>query len=213
MAKKNIAVVAGDGRVARKVITEAVNRGWDVTAFGRKDENTGDAQTYIKKDILDLTREDLEGFDAVVDAFGAWTPETFHLHGETLQHLLDILADTDVRLVYVGGAGSLYVNPEHTLQVYQTPDFPAEFVPLATAQVGTLAQIRPVKDVKWTYISPAGDFQADGERTGEYILAGEELTLNDRGESIISYADYTIALVDEIESGNHIQERISVVRK
>ena len=213
MAKKNIAVVAGDGRVARKVITEAVNRGWDVTAFGRKDENTGDAQTYIKKDILDLTSEDLEGFDAVVDAFGAWTPETFHLHGETLQHLLDILADTDVRLVYVGGAGSLYVNPEHTLQVYQTPDFPAEFVPLATAQVGTLAQIRPVKDVKWTYISPAGDFQADGERTGEYILAGEELTLNDRGESIISYADYTIALVDEIESGNHIQERISVVRK
>ena len=213
MAKKNIAVVAADGRVARKVITEAVNRGWDVTAFGRKDENTGDAQTYVKKDILDLTREDLEGFDAVVDAFGAWTPETFHLHGETLQHLLDILADTDVRLVYVGGAGSLYVNPEHTLQVYQTPDFPAEFVPLATAQVGTLAQIRPVKDVKWTYISPAGDFQADGERTGEYILAGEELTLNDRGESIISYADYTIALVDEIESGNHIQERISVVRK
>ncbi len=213
MAQKNIAVVAADGRVARKVITEAVNRGWDVTAFGRKDENTGDAQTYIKKDILDLTREDLEGFDAVVDAFGAWTPETFHLHGETLQHLLDILAGTDVRLVYVGGAGSLYVNPEHTLQVYQTPDFPAEFVPLATAQVGTLAQIRPVKDVKWTYISPAGDFQADGERTGEYILAGEELTLNDRGESIISYADYAIALVDEIESGDHIQERISVVRK
>ena len=213
MAQKNIAVVAADGRVARKVITEAVNRGWDVTAFGRKDENTGDAQTYVKKDILDLTREDLEGFDAVVDAFGAWTPETFHLHGETLQHLLDILAGTDVRLVYVGGAGSLYVNPEHTLQVYQTPDFPAEFVPLATAQVGTLAQIRPVNDVKWTYISPAGDFQADGERTGEYILAGEELTLNDRGESIISYADYAIALVDEIESGNHIQERISVVRK
>ena len=213
MEKKNIAVVAADGRVARKVITEAVNRGWDVTAFGRKDKNTGDAQAYIKKDILDLTSEDLEGFDAVVDAFGTWTPETFHLHGETLQHLLDILAGTNVRLVYVGGAGSLYVNPEHTLQVYQTPDFPAEFVPLATAQVGTLAQIRPVKDVKWTYISPAGDFQADGERTGEYILAGEELTLNDRGESIISYADYAIALVDEIESGNHIQERISVVRK
>ena len=213
MAQKNIAVVAADGRVARKVITEAVNRGWDVCAFGRKDENTGDAQTYVKKDILDLTTEDLAGFDAVVDAFGAWTPETFHLHGETLQHLLDILAGTDVRLVYVGGAGSLYVNPEHTPQVYQTPDFPAEFVPLATAQVGTLAQIRPVKDVKWTYISPAGDFQADGERTGEYILAGEELTLNDRGESIISYADYAIALVDEIESGNHIQERISVVRK
>ena len=57
------------------------------------------------------------------------------------------------------------------------------------------------------------DFQAEGERTGAYILAGEELTLNERGESIISYADYAIAMVDEIVSGNHIQERISVVRK
>ncbi len=76
-----------------------------------------------------------------------------------------------------------------------------------------LGELRENQDVKWTYISPAGDFQADGERSGEYILAGEELTLNERGESIISYADYAIALVDEIVSGNHIQERISVVRK
>ena len=65
--------------------------------------------------------------------------------------------------------------------------------------------------MNWTYISPAGDFQADGARTGSYILGGEELVLNSRGESVISYADYAIALVDEIESGKHIKERISVV--
>ena len=68
-------------------------------------------------------------------------------------------------------------------------------------------------DVCWTFISPAGDFQAEGERTGKYILAGEELTLNSRGESVISYADYAIAFVDEITKGNHIRERISVVRE
>ena len=66
--------------------------------------------------------------------------------------------------------------------------------------------------MKWTYISPAGDFQPDGEKTDKYILGGEELTLNERGESIISYADYAIAMVDEIEKGGHIQQRISVVR-
>ena len=71
---------------------------------------------------------------------------------------------------------------------------------------------RSSEDVKWTYISPAGDFQAVGERTGKYILGGEELTLNSRNESVISYADYAIAMVDEIEKGNHIQQRISVVR-
>ena len=73
--------------------------------------------------------------------------------------------------------------------------------------------MRTRTDVKWTYISPAGDFQADGEKTGKYILGGEELTLNSKNESVISYADYAIAMIDEIEKGNNIQKRISVVRQ
>lgn len=209
---KKIAVAAADGRVARKVITEAVNRGFDVTAFGRKDENITDAQHYFKKDIFDLTKEDLEGFDAVADAFGAWTEETLPQHSTTLAHLCDVLSGTDTRLLIVGGAGSLFVNPEHTATVSEGPDFPDAFKPLASAMAAALVELRKRNDVKWTYISPAGDFQADGERSGKYILGGEELTLNAKGESIISYADYAIAMVDEIESGNHIQERISVVR-
>lgn len=209
---KRIAVVAADGRAARKVITEAVNRGFDVTAFGRKDENTTDAQHYVKKDIFDLGKADLEGFDAVVDGFGAWTEDTLPQHSTTLAHLCDILSGSDTRLLIVGGAGSLYANPEHTLQLADTPDFPDAFKPLAHAMGEALADLRKRDDVRWTYISPAADFQADGERTGKYILAGEELKTNDKGESIISYADYAIAMVDEIEKGNHINERISVVR-
>lgn len=209
---KKIAVAAAGGRTARRIITEAVNRGFDVTAFGRKDENMTDAQHYVKKDIFDLTREDLEGFDAVVDAFGAWTEDLLPQHSTTLAHLCDILSGSSTRLLIVGGAGSLYVNPEHTVTVSETPDFPDSFKPLASAMAKALGELRGRNDVKWTYISPAGDFQADGERTGKYILGGEELTLNERGESIVSYADYAIAMVDEIESGSHIQQRISVVR-
>lgn len=206
-----IAVVAANGRVARKVITEALGRGMDVTAFVRGENNT-DAKKFVVKDIFDLTTDDLKGFDVVVDAFGAWKPELLPQHSTTLAHLCDILAGTETRLVIVGGAGSLYVNPEHTVQVIDTPDFPEEFKPLAGAQVKQLAELRARKDVRWTYISPAGDFQADGERTGKYILGGEELTLNSKGESIISYADYAIGMVDEIEKGSHIQQRISLVR-
>ena len=207
-----IAVVAANGRVAGKVITEAVNRGFEVTAFGRKENNT-DAKDYVQKDLFDLTVEDLKGFDAVVDAFGVWTEDTLSQHSTSLAHLCDILSGTDTRLLIVGGAGSLYVNPEHTAQVSDGPDFPDAFKPLAAAMAKALTELRERKDVKWTYISPAGDFQADGERGGKYILGGEELTLNSKGESIISYADYAIAVIDEIEKGNHIQQRISVVRE
>ena len=208
-----IAVVAANGRVAQKVIKEALDRGFEVKAFGRDDENKTAAKDYVKKDIMDLTNEDLAGFDAVVDGFGAWTPETLDGHVKTSQHLCDVLSGSDTRLLIVGGAGSLYVNPEHTAVVCDGPDFPAMFLPLAKAQGEELAQLRKRDDVKWTFVSPARDFQADGERTGEYILAGEELTLNSKGESVISYADYAIAMVDEIEKGDHIKARISVVRK
>ncbi len=207
-----LAVVAADGRVANKVITEAVNRGIEVTAFGRSENNT-QALDYVKKDIFDITKEDLADFDVVVDAFGAWTEETLPAHSTTQAHLLKVLGGTDTRLIIVGGAGSLYVNAEHTACVSDGPDFPDSYQPIAKAMAKALGELRQNKEVKWIYISPAGDFQADGERSGEYILAGEELTLNERGESIISYADYAIALVDKATTGNHIQERISVVRK
>ena len=206
-----IAVVAANGRVAQKVVKEAQERGFDVTAYAREDENKSGAATYIKKDILDLTKEDLAGFDAVVDGFGAWEEDKLDGHVKTSQHLCDILSGTDIRLLIVGGAGSLFVNPEHTAVVCEGPDVPAMFLPLAKAQGEELAKLRDRNDVKWTFISPAGDFQADGARSGKYILAGEELTLNSKGESIISYADYAIAMVDEIEKGDHIQQRISVV--
>lgn len=211
MAKK-IAVVAANGKAGQLIVREAVERGNDVTAFVRSKNRTV-AENVVVKDIMDLTPKDLVGFDAVVDAFGAWTPETLPRHSTTLAHLCDILSGTGTRLLVVGGAGSLYVNPEHTMTVSETPDFPEIFKPLASAMAEALSDLRERDDVRWTYISPAGDFQAEGERTGEYILAGEELTLNDRGESIISYADYAIAMVDEIESGDHIQQRISVVCK
>ena len=148
----------------------------------------------------------------VIDAFGAWTDETYPLHSSTLKHLCDILSGTETRLLVVGGAGSLYVNPEHTVQVADGPVFPDVFKPLAAAMAKALTELRERRDVKWTYISPAGDFQAEGERTGSYILGGEELTLNSRGESVISYADYAIAMVDEAVNGGHIRQRISVVR-
>lgn len=131
----------------------------------------------------------------------------------TLAHLCDCLSGTNVRLLVVGGAGSLYVSPKHTLAVSDTPDFPDTFKPLAAAMAKALGKLRERSNVKWTYISPAGDFRALGERTGPYILGGEELTLADAGESVISYADYAIAMIDEIETGNHLQQRVSTERK
>lgn len=205
-----LAVVCANGRVGRLVVREAVERGLCVTAIARED-NRSVAKETIRKDLFDLTAEDLTGYDVVVDAFGAWTEDTLSEHSTSLKHLCDILSGTRTRLLVVGGAGSLFVNPEHTLCVADGENFPDAFKPLAAAMAKALGELRARDDVRWTYISPAADFQADGARSGRYLLGGEELTLNPKGESVISYADYAIAVVDEATGGNHIGQRISVV--
>ena len=211
---KKVAVVCAAGKQGRLLVDEAVSRGYDVTGFVRGSDKVANPKAKtIVKDLFDLTREDLAGFDAVIDAFGAWTPETLPLHRTSLKHLCDILSGTQVSLLVVGGAGSLYVNPEHTVQVKDLESFPDMFRPLANMQGAALDDLRRRSDVQWTFLSPAGDFVADGERTGEYLLGGEEYFVNDKGESRISYADYAIAMVDEIENANNIQKRFSVIGK
>lgn len=207
-----IAVVAANGKVGTLIVEEAVARGHEVTAVVRH-ENKTKAQNQLVKDLYDLTKEDLQDFDAVVDAFGMFDPDKLDEHQTSLKHLADSLSGTATRLLVVGGAGSLYVNPEHTVKLMDTPDFPDAFKPLASNMGKALDVLKTRDDVNWIYISPAADFQADGEKTGSYQVAGEELTMNSKGESVISYADYAIAMVDEIENGKHSKERISVVSK
>ena len=207
-----IAVLAANGKLGSLIVKEAVDRGNDVTAVARE-ENKTVAKKFLKKDILDLTENDLKNFDVVITAFGAWTEDTLPLHKTTLEHLTDILANKNTRLLVVGGAGSLYTDESLTTQLFTTPDFPADYLPIATNMAKGLEVLRKRNDVKWTYISPAAEFVYDAERKGEYQLAGEVFTVNAEGKSEISYADYAIAMVDEAEKGNHINQRISVLWK
>lgn len=181
-----------------------------MTAFGRHENNT-QAASYVQKDVFDLTKTDLQDFDAVVDAVGAWELTNLYVIPKAAAYLADLLKGTDTRLLVVGGAGSLYVNPEHTSTLELQPDFPDAYKPVSATHGSALAILRAAKDVNWTYVSPAADFQADGQKIGKYLLGGEEFMLNDRQQSVISYADYAVAMIDEIEKGNHVQQRISVV--
>lgn len=204
-----IAVVAANGAAGQLIVKEALERGHEVTAIVRS-ENKSQAEKVLVKDLFDLTKEDVADFDVVVSAFGAFTPETLPLHSKSVEHFNDLLAGSDTRLVIVGGAGSLYVDETKTMRLLDTPDFPDEFKPLASAQADELDLIRQKNNLNWTFVSPAADFDPEAPKTGNYVLAGEIFTVNDKGDSFISYSDYAVAMVDIIESGEYEQERISV---
>ena len=198
-----IAVIGANGQAGRHIVAEALARGFEVSTAPA-------AQHVVHKDVLAIERSDLAGFDAVVDALGFWTPDTLPLHVKTALYLADLLSGTKTRLLIVGGAGSLYMDAAHTQQLVDQPFFPAQYRPLASAQRDQLEAIRKRSDVQWTFISPAAEFEVSQPRTGQYVLAGEEFTTNAEGKSVVSYADYAVAVVDLIANGSHIQERVSV---
>ena len=208
-----IAIIGASGKSGRLIWEEAIKRGHSIVAFVRDPSKVVDlkAESIIAKNILDITFDDLKNVDVAVDAFGVWAPEELILHETSLKHLSDILSGKKTRLIVVGGAGSLYTDKSHKMQVFESPGFPDAFKPLAVHMANGLKALRERADVKWTYISPACDFQPDGIRTGSYKIGGEEVTVNSAGNSYISYADYSIAVVDEIEKSSYIQKRFTVV--
>lgn len=204
-----IAVIGAHGKAGNLIAQEAINKGHDVTAIVRKKHNNN-FEKLIEKDLMELTREDLSGFDAVVNAVSAWTDETFFIHTEGLSHLALLLEGTDTKILMVGGAGTLYVNKEHSLQLKDQSDFPDELKPLSKVLNANLERLRSFSNLRWTYVTPAYELDYDGPATGDYIIGGEELFTNDKGKCYISYADYAKAFVEIIEN-DYVRRRVSVV--
>lgn len=207
-----IAVIGASGKAGSLIVREAAARGHEVTAIARdRDRITEPDVTVLEKDLFALTYEDIKENDVIIDAFGVWKPEMLEQHQTSLKYLADLLSGKPNRLLVVGGAGSLYIDPGHSTRVMDTPDFPEMFKPLASNMGKAFDALRVREDVKWTYLSPAASFVADGPRTGRYSAGGEEIMVNGKGESQISYADYAVAMVDEAENGRHINARFTVV--
>lgn len=206
-----IGIIGATGKVGTKVLDEATRRGHEVTAIVRNASKLNNKDVkVIEKDIFSLTAEDIKDLDVVVNAFGAPLGEE-DAHVEAGRALIKLLKDVDTRAIIVGGAGSLYVDDSHTTRVVDTPEFPDAVKPTANGQGRNLEDLQATDGITWTFVSPSAQFDAEGKRTGSYQSGKDQMLVNSQGNSYISYADYAIAIVDEAENADHINERFTVV--
>lgn len=208
-----VGIIGATGKAGRLIMKEAKSRGHDVTAIVRNSQKLPDGEdaAVLEKDIFDLETNDLNQFDIVVNAFGV-PPEKAEQHVEAGRSLINALKETEnTRLLVVGGAGSLFVDEAKTTRLNETPEFPEAFKAVALNQSQNLADLEQSEGIQWTFLSPAAFFDPEGKRTGKYQIGEDAFMVNRKGKSYISYKDYAIALVDEIENGWHINKRFTVV--
>ncbi|PAU76119.1 NAD(P)-dependent oxidoreductase [Halomonas salipaludis] len=199
----NVALIGASGNAGSRILQELSDRGHQVTAIARHPERIDSLPGVVPRqgDVLDRAglAGMLRGHDAVISSV--------HFATCDADTLIGAVRDAGVkRYLVVGGAGSLEVAPGQRL--IDQPEFPEEYKVEASAGVVFLERLRDVEDLDWTFLSPSAMF-VPGERTGNFRLGKDALLSNENGSSI-SFEDYAIAMVDELERPDHVRQRFTV---
>jgi uncharacterized protein len=199
-----IAVAGASGRAGSRITAELARRGHNVTGIARnpdKIERLANV-TAVAGDANDRAAlaKLWAGHDAAVSSI--------HFSASDIETLIGAAKDSGVpRYLVVGGAGSLEVAPG--IRLVTTPNFPAQYKAEAEKGADFLDRLRQEKGLNWTFLSPPAliDF---GTRTGKFRLGTDQLLVDASGKSSISFEDFAVALVDEIERPAHIRSRFTV---
>src|SRR5271163_3622550 len=206
----NVVVYGATGNSGKEIVKELLRRGHKVTAVARKVDSIKAEQGVTAK-ADDLSKVDaiaaiVTGADAVVSAYAPPMDNTDALLGVTEREIAAVKKAGAARLIVVGGAGLLEVAPGVTL--IASGYLPEAYLPIAKSHEKALGILK-ASDINWTYFSPAGYFEA-GEQTGKFRLGTTNLIANEKGDSRISFEDYAVALVDEIETPAHERGQLSI---
>ncbi|MGW3077785.1 NAD(P)-dependent oxidoreductase [Kitasatospora sp. NPDC001132] len=205
-----ITVFGATGNVGSRVVAEALARGHRVTAVVRDPAKPHDLPSAAALAVGDARApEDVAriaaGQDVVITATRP-LPGSEHELAVATRGLLAGIAGTGVRLLAVGGAGSLLVPGGGGTALVDSPD---EIRPIALACGEQLDLYRAADpEVDWTYLSPAAVLEP-GVRTGRFRIGRDELLVDSAGDSAISMEDLAVALLDEAERPAHRRARFT----
>ncbi|NUT77617.1 NAD(P)H-binding protein [Pseudomonas sp. C1C7] len=212
-----VVVLAATGKAGRATVSELLSRGHEVTAVARSPEKLPSSVTSIADDLssADKLASIIKGADAVVSAFGPSTDDPRYFSDvsytdqlvSVTERVIEAVSKTGVpRLIVVGGAGSLWLSPGVT--VLNSGHWPEQYVPIATSHVKAFAALK-ASSINWTYFSPPMMI-APGIRTGKFRLGGDDVVFDDKGKNWISFEDYAVALVNELEKPEHEYGRFTI---
>jgi len=199
-----IAIIGATGRAGSQLLEEALRRGHSVVAIARNTDKLAvrPGVTVKQVDALDANalEQAISGSDVVISAAHFATLPANAVIGPVKKAGVK-------RLLVVGGAGSLLLPGGG--RVIDSEGFPAEYKAEASAGAAFLDVLRQEKELDWTFLSPSALFDGT-ERTGKFRLGQDDLLVSSDGTSSISFADYAIAMIDEVEAPKHSRQRFTV---
>jgi len=211
----NIVVFGAAGKAGSRIVKEAARRVHRVVAVARRTDALKDLPPNVPARLGDATdprsvRELAQGADAIVLAIGGNDPSAWRRAAQAVVETVATMPGHRPRILHMGGGATL-LDPDG-VRFLDSPSFPAAFRASATGQAEALDYYRALRGspVTWTYVSPPPIHFEPGERTGRYRTGEDHPVADERGKAEISYEDFAIAIVDEIERPRHSKRRFTV---
>ncbi|WP_217575769.1 NAD(P)-dependent oxidoreductase [Streptomyces sp. GbtcB7] len=208
-----VVVFGAAGKAGSRIVTEAASRGHQVIAVAREGRSLGDLPRGASTVVADVTDQEsvsvlAKNADVLVLAVGGPDQKVYTDAVAAVTQAVAALGPDGPRIIHMGGGASL-LN-EHGVRFYDTDSFPAEYRPYAAGQIAALDSYQGSSGVTWTYLSPPPLHFAPGQRTGTYRTGLDQPVVGADGQARISYEDFAMALVDEIEQPKHLNHRFTV---
>lgn len=201
-----VALVGASGNAGSRILAELLSRVHEVTAIARNVDKieAKPGVTVVQADADDpaALAEAIRGHDVAISSL--------KFSASDAGKLIEAARTSGVgRYIVVGGAASLKA-PGSDQRIIDSGQIPEAFMPEIRAGANFLERLKQEPEgLDWTFMSPSMFF-GPGERTGKFRLGTEELLVAEDGKSSISYEDFAVALVDEIEAPKHVRARFTV---
>ena len=198
-----VALLGATGKAGSRILTELLARGHRVSAIVREPAKL---TVHPGLDVVRGDAGDLDGLAVQLAGHDAAISSIKFIDSDPALLIEAVRRAGVPRYLVVGGAGSLWVAP--ALKLVDSPEFPPQARPEALRGAEFLDQLK-ASDLDWSFLSPSKLFQP-GARTGRFRLGADTLLVGADGNSRISFEDYAIALVDELERPQHTRQRFTV---
>ncbi|WP_459478941.1 NAD(P)-dependent oxidoreductase [Clostridium saccharoperbutylacetonicum] len=209
-----IAVIGANGNLGSRVIKYALMRGHIVKAIIYNGSTPDERTEILEKSLFDLTSDDFKDVEVVISAFGGGLSSNPVINKDAFVKYIELLDNTDKKLIAIGGAGSLFTSEERSLYEYESPAHPQMLKEISENIKLGIDEIEKVESFDWTVVCPSRKFDLEGPYTGEYIVGEDNIIIfNDNNESYVTYEDLASAMVDIAESKKYKQKKITIATK
>lgn len=198
-----IAVIGANSPIGRKVVLKAEENGISTVLCVRSFTDIIGNGPIVIKPYNELSLNDLKDCHYVIDTQSFFSIHKYSSDDLPMWHLLEILKDTNIRLLEFGSSAFLYSGDDRRKMVIENEDVILDDHQNKVDRlcVNAYRRLCECRNVKWSVLCPPLMLDMHAYGSGKIEFSNDVLPVGLTGDSYISVTDFVSASVELLKLG------------